>query len=105
MHGIGWPLSESNSSGGAFLYHAENHEVYLGLIADLNYSNPHLSPFEEFQRWKTHPKTKEVLEGGERIAYGAPRSCKRRSKLSPGDGIPGWHPRRLRRGYAQQCED
>ena len=43
----------------------------VGLIADLNYSNPYLSPFEEFQRWKTHPKTREVLEGGERIAYGA----------------------------------
>ena len=71
VHGLGWPLSESNSSGGAFLYHAENNQVYIGLITDLNYSNPHLSPFEEFQRWKTHPETQQVLAGGSRVAYGA----------------------------------
>ena len=71
VHGLGWPLSESNSSGGAFLYHAENNQVYLGLICDLNYSNPHVSPFEEFQRWKKHPTTQQVLEGGSRVAYGA----------------------------------
>ena len=89
VHGIGWPLSESNSSGGAFLYHAENHEVYLGLIADLNYSNPHLSPFEEFQRWKTHPKTREVLEGGERIAYGARALAKGGQNSLPEMAFPG----------------
>lgn len=71
VHGLGWPLSESSSSGGAFLYHADNNEVYLGLITDLNYTNPHVSPFEEFQRWKTHPTTLAYLEGGTRIAYGA----------------------------------
>jgi len=71
VHGLGWPLSESNSSGGAFLYHAENNQVYIGLITDLNYSNPHVSPFEEFQRWKTHPETQQVLAGGSRVAYGA----------------------------------
>jgi electron-transferring-flavoprotein dehydrogenase len=71
VHGLGWPLSESNSSGGAFLYHAENNQVYIGLIADLNYSNPHLSPFEEFQRWKHHPETIKYLEGGSRLSYGA----------------------------------
>ena len=71
VHGLGWPLSESNSSGGAFLYHAENNQVYIGLIIDLNYSNPHVSPFEEFQRWKTHPETQRVLAGGTRVAYGA----------------------------------
>ena len=71
VHGLGWPLSESNSSGGAFLYHAENNQVYIGLITDLNYSNPHVSPFEEFQRWKTHPETQRVLAGGTRVAYGA----------------------------------
>ena len=71
IHGLGWPLSESNSSGGAFLYHAENNQVYIGLITDLNYSNPHVSPFEEFQRWKTHPETQQVLAGGSRVAYGA----------------------------------
>ncbi len=71
VHGVGWPLSESGSSGGAFLYHAENNQVYVGLITDLNYSNPHLSPFEEFQRFKQHPTAKKYLEGGKRVAYGA----------------------------------
>ena len=89
MHGIGWPLSESGSSGGAFLYHAEDSEVYLGLIADLNYRNPYLSPFEEFQRWKTHPKTREVLEGGERIAYGARALAKGGKNSLPDMAFPG----------------
>lgn len=71
VHGIGWPLSQSRSSGGAFVYHAENNQVLVGLITDLNYSNTHVSPFEEFQRFKLHPETKKVLKGGTRIAYGA----------------------------------
>jgi electron-transferring-flavoprotein dehydrogenase len=71
VHGLGWPLQESGSTGGAFLYHAENNQVYLGLITDLNYSNPHVSPFEEFQRWKKHPKILHYLKGGSRISYGA----------------------------------
>ena len=71
IHGLGWPLSESNTGGGAFMYHAENNQVYLGLIADLNYSNPHMSPFEEFQRWKHHAQTQPYLEGATRLVYGA----------------------------------
>lgn len=71
VHGLGWPLQESGSSGGAFLYHAEDNQVYLGLITDLNYSNPHVSPFEEFQRWKHHPETRKYLDGGSRLSYGA----------------------------------
>jgi electron-transferring-flavoprotein dehydrogenase len=71
IHGLGWPLQETGSGGGAFMYHAENNQVYLGLIADLNYSNPHMSPFQEFQRWKHHPETVKYLEGGTRIVYGA----------------------------------
>jgi electron-transferring-flavoprotein dehydrogenase len=71
VHGLGWPLKESGSSGGAFLYHADDNQVYLGLITDLNYSNPHVSPFEEFQRWKQHPTTRSYLEGGTRLSYGA----------------------------------
>jgi electron-transferring-flavoprotein dehydrogenase len=71
VHGLGWPLHESSSGGGAFLYHAENSQVYIGLIADLNYSNPHMSPYEEFQRWKQHPDTLKYLQGGSRISYGA----------------------------------
>ena len=71
IHGLGWPLSESKSGGGAFMYHAENNQLYIGLIADLNYSNPHMSPFAEFQRWKHHTETVKYLEGGSRITYGA----------------------------------
>jgi electron-transferring-flavoprotein dehydrogenase len=71
IHGLGWPLSESNTGGGAFMYHAENNQLYIGLIADLNYSNPHMSPFEEFQRWKHHAEIVKYLEGGTRLVYGA----------------------------------
>lgn len=71
VHGLGWPLAPSGASGGAFLYHAEDCEVYLGFITDLNYSNTFLSPFDEFQRWKTHPETLKYIEGGERVSYGA----------------------------------
>lgn len=70
VHGTGWPLS-GDTGGGAFMYHSENNQVVVGLIVDLNYSNPHLSPFDEFQRLKHHPVFKNTLEGGERIAYGA----------------------------------
>ena len=71
VHGLGWPLQETGTGGGAFLYHAENCQVYIGLITDLNYSNPHLSPFEEFQRWKHHPDTIKYLKNGTRLTYGA----------------------------------
>ncbi|MEG3759590.1 electron transfer flavoprotein-ubiquinone oxidoreductase [Pseudoalteromonas carrageenovora] len=70
VHGTGWPLA-GDTNGGAFMYHSENNQVVVGLIVDLNYSNPHLSPFDEFQRMKHHPVFKNVLEGGDRIAYGA----------------------------------
>ena len=70
MHTAGWPL-DNHTEGGGFLYHAENNQVYLGLIIALDYSNPHLSPFDEFQRWKLHPKIRQYLDGGKRIGYGA----------------------------------
>lgn len=69
VHAAGWPLTEA--SGGSYLYHAENNQVFVGLIVDLNYHNPHLSPFDEFQRMKHHPLFAQYLEGGERVAYGA----------------------------------
>ncbi|MFM2099601.1 MAG: hypothetical protein RLZZ366_1140 [Pseudomonadota bacterium] len=69
IHSQGWPLTDAN--GGAFLYHQANHQVALGFVTWLNYSNPHLSPFEEFQRWKTHPAVKAILKGGKRVSYGA----------------------------------
>ncbi len=70
VHGTGWPL-DNDTHGGSFMYHAENNQVVVGLIIDLNYTNPHLSPFDEFQRMKHHNTFASVLEGGERIAYGA----------------------------------
>ena len=70
VHGSGWPLSR-HASGGFFLYHLEDNQVAAGLIVDLNYSNPHLSPYDEFQRFKHHPVIAETLTGGRRLAYGA----------------------------------
>ena len=70
VHTAGWPLGWKNG-GGSFLYHAENNQVFLGYIVDLNYKNPHLYPYAEFQRWKHHPDIAKVLEGGKRVAYGA----------------------------------
>lgn len=71
MHSAGWPLTESGSLGGGFLYHLDNNQVALGLITDLCYSNPHVSPFDEMQRWKTNPEVAKFLEGGKRVSYGA----------------------------------
>ena len=70
VHTAGWPLNDENT-GGSFLYHLENNQVVVGLIVDLSYSNPHLSPFDEFQRYKHHPVIKQYLEGGKRVSYGA----------------------------------
>ncbi|MDP6376409.1 MAG: electron transfer flavoprotein-ubiquinone oxidoreductase [Pseudomonadales bacterium] len=73
IHSVGWPLGHfpGAATGGSFIYHLENNQVALGLIVDLSYSNPHLSPFDEFQRWKHHPLVAEQLEGGTRVSYGA----------------------------------
>ncbi|MDH2435164.1 electron transfer flavoprotein-ubiquinone oxidoreductase [Pokkaliibacter sp. MBI-7] len=71
VHTAGWPLEENGASGGSFLYHLENNQVVVGLITDLSYSNPYLSPFDEFQRCKHHPILSKHLEGGKRVAYGA----------------------------------
>ena len=89
VHSLGWPLQESRSSGGAFLYHAENNQVYLGLITDLNYSNPHVSPYEEFQRWKHHPQTRRHIEGGARLSYGARAIAKGGLNSLPRMHFPG----------------
>ncbi len=71
VHGAGWPLAEHGASGGSFLYHLGDNLVSMGLITDLSYDNPWLSPFDELQRFKHHPEIRQYLEGGERIAYGA----------------------------------
>ncbi|MFC3609051.1 electron transfer flavoprotein-ubiquinone oxidoreductase [Stutzerimonas tarimensis] len=70
VHTAGWPLDKENP-GGSFLYHLENNQVVVGLIVDLSYSNPYLSPFDEFQRYKHHPVIRQYLEGGTRLSYGA----------------------------------
>ncbi|RUO79698.1 electron transfer flavoprotein-ubiquinone oxidoreductase [Pseudidiomarina taiwanensis] len=70
VHTAGWPLDQ-NGTGGGYLYHAEDGQVYVGLIVDLNYTNPYLNPFAEFQRYKTHPAIAKTLAGGKRVTYGA----------------------------------
>ena len=70
IHTAGWPLS-SDTYGGSFLYHLENNQVAVGFVVGLSYSNPYLSPFEEFQRYKLHPSIRHFFEGGKRIGYGA----------------------------------
>ena len=70
LHTMGWPLGR-NAGGGSFVYHAENNLVYLGFVVHLNYKNPHLFPYMEFQKFKHHPVLKNLLEGGSRISYGA----------------------------------
>ena len=70
VHTAGWPL-DSGTYGGGFMYHLEGNQVTLGFVTGLDYSNPYLSPFEEMQRWKTHPSIKKYLEGGKRLGYGA----------------------------------
>ena len=70
MHTVGWPL-DNNTYGGSFCYHAENNQVFIGYVIGLDYHNPYLSPYDEFQRFKTHPSIKKILEGGKRLSYGA----------------------------------
>ena len=69
-HTMGWPLGNS-AGGGSFIYHLDNNQIYVGFVVHLNYKNPHLFPYMEFQRFKHHPKIKKLLEGGKRVAYGA----------------------------------
>ncbi len=71
IHTQGWPLSERDAWGGGFLYHQAGGQVALGFVTALDYANPWISPFEEFQRWKQHPAIRQLLEGGRRVAYGA----------------------------------
>ncbi|MCK2182684.1 electron transfer flavoprotein-ubiquinone oxidoreductase [Halomonas getboli] len=88
LHGSGWPLDKS-THGGWFLYHAENRQVVVGLILDLSYQNPYLSPFDEFQRMKHHPVLKQYLEGGSRVAYGARAIAKGGLNCLPKMTFPG----------------
>lgn len=88
VHTAGWPL-DKDTTGGGYLYHAENNQVFVGLIVDLNYSNPHLSPFDEFQRYKHHPKISQYLAGGKRVSYGARAMAKGGFNSLPKMTMPG----------------
>ena len=90
LHTLGWPLGRfAGTTGGSFLYHLDNNQVSLGLIVDLCYANPHLSPFDEMQRWKHHPLIAEQLEGGTRVSYGARAIVKGGLQALPKLTVPG----------------
>ena len=91
IHTVGWPLGHfaGGTLGGSYLYHMENNQVSLGLIVDLGYSNPHLSPFDEFQRFKHHKLIRQYLEGGKRISYGARAVVKGGYQALPKLTMPG----------------
>ena len=88
VHTNGWPTSFDTPSG-SYFYHGENGEAYIGYVIPLDYKNPHLSPFDEFQKWKTHPTIKHMLEGGERISYGARALIKGGLQSLPKMEFPG----------------
>jgi electron-transferring-flavoprotein dehydrogenase len=88
LHTAGWPL-DNNTEGGGFIYHAPNNQLYLGLIISLDYKNPNMSPYNEFQKWKTHKKVKSLLKGAERISYGARALNKGGIQSIPKLTIPG----------------
>jgi electron-transferring-flavoprotein dehydrogenase len=88
IHSAGWPL-DSKTYGGAFLYHLENNQVAVGYVVGLAYENPYLSPYEEFQRFKTHPAIRTFFEGGKRIAYGARAITAGGLQSLPRLGFPG----------------
>jgi len=87
-HTMGWPLGFKNS-GGSFVYHLDNHQVYVGYIVDLNYKNPYLFPYMEFQKFKHHPKIANMLKGGKRVAYGARAVTKGGVQSIPKVAFPG----------------
>ena len=87
-HSLGWPMG-FKQSGGSFMYQLENNQVYVGYIIDLNYKNPHLFPYMEFQRFKHHPRISQVLNGGKRVAYGARAVTKGGYQSMPKAAFPG----------------
>ncbi|NRA99895.1 MAG: electron transfer flavoprotein-ubiquinone oxidoreductase [Rhodobacteraceae bacterium] len=87
-HTMGWPLG-SNAGGGSFIYHLDNNQVYVGFVVHLNYENPHLFPYMEFQRFKHHPMVAKLLEGGKRVAYGARAITEGGYQSLPNTAFPG----------------
>ena len=88
IHTNGWPTSTDTPSG-SYFYHGENNEAYIGYVIPLDYKNPHLSPFDEFQKWKTHPAIKKYLKDGERLSYGARALIKGGLQSLPKMEFPG----------------
>ena len=87
-HTMGWPLG-GNAGGGSFIYHLDNHQVYVGFVVHLNYKNPYLSPYSEFQRFKHHPMVADLLKGGKRVAYGARAITEGGYQSIPQTAFPG----------------
>ena len=87
-HTMGWPLGK-NAGGGSFIYHLENNQVFVGFVVHLNYKNPHLYPYMEFQRFKHHPEIASLLEGGKRVAYGARAISEGGYQSMPKASFPG----------------
>ncbi len=88
IHTTGWP-AQKNTASGTYLYHGENNQISIGYVVPLSYDNPHLSPFDEFQQWKQHPKIRHYLEGGTRVSYGARALIKGGPKSRPKMSFPG----------------
>ena len=88
IHTNGWPTS-TDTPAGSYFYHGENKEAYIGFVVPLDYKNPHLSPFDEFQKWKTHPSIKKYLQGAERTSYGARALIKGGLQSLPKMEFPG----------------
>ena len=104
VHTTGWPL-DNRTEGGGFLYHAANNKVYLGLIIALNYRNPHLSTFDEFQRWKTAPEDSAISRGWQASWLRCPSREQRWFAVIAQTRVSGRHAGRLRRRISERCED
>ena len=102
QHSFGWPLNNS-TGGGSFLYHYDDNKVAVGFVVHLNYDDPYLSPFDEFQRFKTHPSIRTLFEGGKRLAYGARAITEGGYQSVPRLSFPGRRADRLRRGFCQRA--
>ena len=100
QHTFGWPLG-NRVGGGSFLYHYGDNLVSVGFVVHLNYENPYLSPYDEFQRFKTHPAIRDVFEGGKRIGYGARAITEGGMAVDAGSDVPGRRAARLRSRHGQ----
>ena len=101
QHSFGWPV-DGSTGGGSFLYHFDDNLVSVGFVVHLNYINPYLSPFEEFQRFKTHPLARDTFAGGKRLAYGA-RADRGQLPVGAQALLPGWCAGRLRRRFHERA--